>query len=514
MDLEGAYMAYLNAKSIEVAPGAETFCNLLSLTAGLGVQGSGQAMVRVEEPPHNLEAALIIYEDMLRCEVAVPEASYTALIRCCCINQQPYRGLQFFREMQRLNITPKLRSFTSLLDALSTHSDTAQSKLDVPAPADFANHIECGFGIYNEMIHKYELDPTEKEFVCMLRLCLSAADQRFHSVLTSFAESGIVPVSTELRDVLTQWFTTVEPSYTITSSAVQKDGTVQLNQERLRSLDVDERFRADFLEQLRSFALVVDDNRKIKVNNKIKEQQQIQALKQQLRQSAMAEGSTQSSATSNTTGADIAGNITANNDVNTAENKSAHSYPPSAPVNREELWGDFVKYLRYHRKSSPAETMSGTVSDIGTAGAHSPTKRARNANSNAKISDTLDPVTTASAGYDIIVDGANVGYFKQNYQGAPQHVDYQQIDQLLQHLRSIGHSPLLILHCRHVSKYMIPNAECDAIVRRWRVDGCIYATPKGFNDDWFWLYAAVSTGCKAVTNDEMRDHHFQLLSPK
>ncbi|CBJ26019.1 conserved unknown protein [Ectocarpus siliculosus] len=34
------------------------------------------------------------------------------------------------------------------------------------------------------------------------------------------------------------------------------------------------------------------------------------------------------------------------------------------------------------------------------------------------------------------------------------------------------------------------------------------------NDDWYWLYAAVYTGGSVLvlTNDEMRDHHFSMLS--
>lgn len=37
---------------------------------------------------------------------------------------------------------------------------------------------------------------------------------------------------------------------------------------------------------------------------------------------------------------------------------------------------------------------------------------------------------------------------------------------------------------------------------------------KGCNDDWFWLYMAVALKCQVVTNDEMRDHHFQMLHPR
>jgi len=42
----------------------------------------------------------------------------------------------------------------------------------------------------------------------------------------------------------------------------------------------------------------------------------------------------------------------------------------------------------------------------------------------------------------------------------------------------------------------------------------LYITPHGNNDDWFWLFAAVSWGVHVVTNDEMRDHDFNMLAPK
>ena len=34
------------------------------------------------------------------------------------------------------------------------------------------------------------------------------------------------------------------------------------------------------------------------------------------------------------------------------------------------------------------------------------------------------------------------------------------------------------------------------------------------NDDWFWLHMSVVLGAKLMTNDEMRDHTFQMLSPR
>ena len=41
----------------------------------------------------------------------------------------------------------------------------------------------------------------------------------------------------------------------------------------------------------------------------------------------------------------------------------------------------------------------------------------------------------------------------------------------------------------------------------------LFTTPGGSNDDWYWLYAAVTAGPegKLITNDELRDHVFQML---
>ena len=46
--------------------------------------------------------------------------------------------------------------------------------------------------------------------------------------------------------------------------------------------------------------------------------------------------------------------------------------------------------------------------------------------------------------------------------------------------------------------------------------GSLWLTPTGSNDDWYWLYGAVSAGHRGVlvSNDLMRDHIFELLRPR
>lgn len=56
----------------------------------------------------------------------------------------------------------------------------------------------------------------------------------------------------------------------------------------------------------------------------------------------------------------------------------------------------------------------------------------------------------------------------------------------------------------------------ERIANRWEADGILYASPAGANDDWFWLYAAtvLGDGWHVVTNDQMKDHHWQMLGPR
>lgn len=58
--------------------------------------------------------------------------------------------------------------------------------------------------------------------------------------------------------------------------------------------------------------------------------------------------------------------------------------------------------------------------------------------------------------------------------------------------------------------------EFEPLRRKWTESGILYTTPPGMNDDWFWLHAALRSGpgTMVVTNDEMRDHHFQMLASR
>ena len=83
--------------------------------------------------------------------------------------------------------------------------------------------------------------------------------------------------------------------------------------------------------------------------------------------------------------------------------------------------------------------------------------------------------------YDIIVDGANVGYYKQNYAGAPTHIDYFQVDAMVKYLQKTGRRTLLVLHCRHLRQNVVPN-ECIDIAEELKRSGDILIAPQCSND--------------------------------
>ncbi|KAJ9691498.1 hypothetical protein PVL29_013625 [Vitis rotundifolia] len=89
-----------------------------------------------------------------------------------------------------------------------------------------------------------------------------------------------------------------------------------------------------------------------------------------------------------------------------------------------------------------------------------------------------------------------------------------QLNSVVNRLRQISPSkrlPLVILHRSRVTGGPAQNPNNEKLIQSWKKSGALCATPVGLNDNWYWLYAVVNCNCLLVTNDEMRDHLFQLL---
>ncbi|XP_027175263.1 uncharacterized protein LOC113774829 [Coffea eugenioides] len=110
--------------------------------------------------------------------------------------------------------------------------------------------------------------------------------------------------------------------------------------------------------------------------------------------------------------------------------------------------------------------------------------------------------------FEAVVDGANIGLYTQRK------FKPSKVNAVVNGLRQMLPSkkwPLIVLHNRRLTGDKMNEPVNRALIEKWKNADALYATPTGSNDDWYWLYAAIKFKCLIVTNDEMRDHLFQLL---
>ncbi|TYI17178.1 hypothetical protein ES332_A07G005700v1 [Gossypium tomentosum] len=110
--------------------------------------------------------------------------------------------------------------------------------------------------------------------------------------------------------------------------------------------------------------------------------------------------------------------------------------------------------------------------------------------------------------FEAVVDAANVGLFSQK-RFMPSKVNAV-VNAIRQKLPS-RRWPLIVLHNKRITGRKMDEPVNKALIEKWKNADALYSTPTGSNDDWYWLYAAIKFKCLIVTNDEMRDHTFQLL---
>ncbi|KAJ4958627.1 hypothetical protein NE237_025738 [Protea cynaroides] len=110
--------------------------------------------------------------------------------------------------------------------------------------------------------------------------------------------------------------------------------------------------------------------------------------------------------------------------------------------------------------------------------------------------------------FEAVVDAANVGLFSQRK------FLLSRVNAVVNGIRQKLPSkkwPLIVVHNRRITGGKMNGPANRVLLEKWKNADALYATPTGSNDDWYWLYAAIKFKCLIVTNDEMRDHIFQLL---
>ena len=101
--------------------------------------------------------------------------------------------------------------------------------------------------------------------------------------------------------------------------------------------------------------------------------------------------------------------------------------------------------------------------------------------------------------FDLIIDGANLGYVNAKSNGE---INIKFIQNTVRDIiTKTNKKVLLIIHQRHTNKIkqlVFPTNILSHLK--------IYTTPNNVNDDWFWLYASLYSKSFILTNDQSRDH--------
>ncbi|EAN76902.1 hypothetical protein, conserved [Trypanosoma brucei brucei TREU927] len=197
-----------------------------------------------------------------------------------------------------------------------------------------------------------------------------------------------------------------------------------------------------------------------------------------------------------------------------------------APDDRVTLLRDIETKLIAPRVESGSHYEPGKVVEL--------TERKERWEEFAVFKDTLSRLD-----YDAVIDGANVGYYGLSnwYRGAkeallrsrgvdpstlpeyelceiPLPVDvppkFSLIDEMLTEAQKLRKKSVVMLHSRHVRS---PSKENLVWLEKWGQESSLIVCPGFLNDDYCWLFAAIHRpNCLVVSNDQMRDHHFSLLS--
>ncbi|KAK8819899.1 hypothetical protein WA538_002002 [Blastocystis sp. DL] len=124
--------------------------------------------------------------------------------------------------------------------------------------------------------------------------------------------------------------------------------------------------------------------------------------------------------------------------------------------------------------------------------------------------DAFKQLLTSLPPFDVVVDGANVGFANANFDlkhGGELKLNTRNIESMVDALDARNLHPLVILHRYHLRHMKEPQslATMETLQKRQQ----LVFVKEGSNDDWYWLHAALTSPSRMfVTNDRMRDHLF------
>lgn len=490
-DLQTAIKAYEEAIAENVELEAQSYYNLLNLCDGLGKSivhvgtpkggassptsferdGHADKSIEVEngagltEKQHamthpffmsyqeRLEYALRIKERMSQRNLPLNETAYSAIIKLLAKNQEFEKAERMLDEAESVQqCKPKLRLYSSVLTAYCE----ASQMLDA-------------LRIWKRLKEHEGVELTERELIAMMRCAIVTGDSLvMEFVLTELAEEVPVPSKDTVAAIL-EWFG-------VTHSQHEQSLTARLaDAEEVKRL-LDAIANRDQLERPPGMGPVVSTN-----GWRISSACLIEHETGKLKEGCL-------------------------------EGFLLKPVPLSSRAVREMI--EMNEHIVFDGKVAGNNCQFQGGRKGKKRNDFSPESRRNDWNNFIRFLDRKEKTAEGDSPFEVVIDGANIGFHQQNFSEAPKHVDYTQIDWMVRYFQQVKKQRvLLVMHSRHFSDKMLPQ-KFRPLYDSWNREGILYRTPFGMNDDWFWMHAALKYNLLVVTNDEMRDHHFQMLAPR
>jgi pentatricopeptide repeat protein len=384
-DVVAAMQVYDEMKAQDLPPDRYMLSMLLALCGNAGLDRKSDA-VRV-------------FTDMKERKIQLEEGAYTPMIKLYSLAGEPDKGYELLQEMKQIKAKLRLRTYSHLLCACC-----------------LAQKEETASELMKEMrAQSPPILPTEKEYVAVLSMYSAASKgDEFYSTLAEFREDIFQPTEVTWA-VMREWFMKekangITPgdggaaagSWRVSDEAsVDSTGMCSACATRLISIDVTDEQRQKLLAQVEGLACGTLDE---KTGGKIPQH----VAAEQSRNNKNGAG-----------GAGGAGDAGDAGGGGGNPGKGKYSNGDQKKVHSNEL-----------KKGGGKQNGAGKNAKRKRGGASVSETEARR-NQFQTYKEWLE--RKGKTNFDVIIDGANVAYYNQNYEGSA--FSYQQIDSMVRHFQ-------------------------------------------------------------------------------
>jgi proteinaceous RNase P len=458
--------------------------------------------------PEVMQNALHVFQHMLSTNAKVPEASYTSMIKICALASAPEEGMRLLEKMCESGVEPRLRSYVGLIEAFAQRSDLDNLKR-------VFEHME-----------KHDVAPSQTEYANLLRVLRQRDKEEEGLSLLRKCMPVVRVLEPSLANAVSYFFSNDEPKTSSLSSLSQwkctrsfvkrATGQCSVTGRSLRSIDLSSEELHQLASKCESLACSNEGAR-----------QQFEDFKRLL--------STRGPFDVIIDGANVGfygqnhydGGLCYSHIDAVVRHFEQQGLRVLVVMNDKwlqprfysnpEMRRPFKRRVNYYAARARGEDVDyqkiprPTV--IRDKGNRSIAAGSLNPSSSTSSSTTWEaPEAEIKGGEEVEAlsdaiddsideDGGNLD--------CDEFVDPEG-----------GTSPSTYGRFSHYDCIVAATIEEDSaiagdIIARWRSTRAVYSVPRGNNDDWFWMYAAVSQpdpkSVRLISNDYMRDHHFHVF---